>query len=146
MILDLFSWWLFFTDSIMVNHHLITIWENIFGTCSKHLKQIQVIYTYLFLFYLGKTNKAKIDQTSPCWRFEQFSRWHKVHFAGFIVASFFFQCTIYWVDASWNPFGETGCFSRAGPWVSGLQGFWGGCGDELQVFFQMLKKVWRIFQ
>ena len=24
--------------------------------------------------------------------------------------------------------------------------FWGVCGDELQVFFQMLKKVWRIFQ
>ena len=30
-----------FTDFNMANHHQTTIWENMFGTCSKHFKQIQ---------------------------------------------------------------------------------------------------------
>ena len=39
MDLDLFLRWLF-TDSTMVNHHFsTTIWENMFGTFSKHLFQ-----------------------------------------------------------------------------------------------------------
>ena len=40
--LDVFLLGVFLTNSTMVNHHQTTIWDNVFGTFSKHLMQIHV--------------------------------------------------------------------------------------------------------
>ena len=58
----------FFTDSTMVNRHSTTIWENMFGTCSKHLKQNLIGSCFL---------NSDGENFPYSWKWLNFPKWKK---------------------------------------------------------------------